>query len=386
MACPNYKKWLQKYPSIEDLKPKAKSRIPHVAWEYLESGTGNDVAINRNRTDLDAVHLTPQFMKGEIKVDTKTTLFGQTYDAPFGMAPVGLTGLIWPNAEIICAQSAVRNNIPFSLSTVATKTPENLKNQIGNNGWFQLYPPRDLNIRNDLLSRVKESGFKVLLVTADVPVPAKRERTIRAGLQTPPKITPQFIWQGITNPAWSLATVKNGLPTLKTIESYSDKITLKAVEETVRFAFRGNLDWEYIKQVRDIWEGPLVLKGILHPEDAQKAVEIGCDGIVVSNHGGRQFNGAPSSISVLENIAQTIDNQINIIFDSGVRSGLDVAKALALGADFVLMGRSFLYGVAALGNYGADYVNDLVLEELKNNMIQLGFENIEQLKKYSETR
>jgi len=380
MACPNYTKWMQSYPAIEDLKHKAKSRIPHVAWEYLEGGTGNDTAVRRNRTDLDAVTLTPRFMKGDLKIDTKTTLFGQTYDAPFGMAPVGLTSLIWPNAEVFLAQAAVRNNIPFSLSTVATKTPENLEKYIGNNGWFQLYPPRDSEIRMDLLRRIKKSNFNTLLVTADVPVPAKRERTIRAGLQTPPKITPRFLWQGITNLAWSFGTLKNGLPKLRTIESYAEKTSLKAVEETVRFSFRGNLDWEYIKMLRDMWQGPLVLKGILHPEDAIKAVEVGCDGIVVSNHGGRQFNAAPSSISVLGEIVQSIEKQLIIIFDSGVQSGLDVAKGLALGADFVLLGRSFLYGVAALGNYGGDYVFDIISEELKNNMAQLGVEDIESLK------
>ena len=223
-------------------------------------------------------------------------------------------------------------------------------------------------------------GFHTLVITADVPMPSRRERTKRAGLRTPPKITPRFIWQGMTHPAWSVATLRAGLPRLRTMENYSESKDMAAVAEFVRFKFRVNLDWEYVKQVRDEWDGPVILKGILHEEDARKAVEIGLDGIVVSNHGGRQFDGAPASIERLPIIYNEVGGKIRILFDSGVRSGLDVLRALALGADFVLLGRAFLYGVAALGRHGGPHVGQILKEELVNNMAQLGVSTIRELK------
>ncbi|MCL4153640.1 UNVERIFIED_CONTAM: hypothetical protein GTU68_027116 [Idotea baltica] len=368
------------YPGIYDLERKAQKRLPFVAWEYLQSGTGYEKATGRNRERLDKITLLPQFMKGALDLDITTQLFGKTYQAPFGVAPVGLTGLMWPKAEVILAQMAKDCGIPFCLSTVATQIPETVSPFVGDMGWFQLYPPRDPELRASLLKRAKESGFHTLVITSDVPTSSRRERTVRAGLKTPPKITPRFIWQGITHPAWSLATIKTGLPRLRTVESYSEYKDLGSVGEFVRFKFRGDLSWDYVKEVRDLWDGPIVLKGLLHPSDAEKAIAIGVDGIGVSNHGGRQFDGVPAAIDALPAMVEVAKGKTAILFDSGIRSGLDIIRALALGADFVLMGRAFMYGVAALGKYGAEHTTRIFMDDLKNNMAQLGVSSIEEVK------
>lgn len=371
------------YPGIWDLEKKAQKRIPFVAWEYLQSGTGYEKALERNRDRLNAITLLPRFMKGDLKVDLSTQLFGKTYQAPFGVAPVGLTGLMWPKAELMLAKMAQKCQIPFSLSTVATQIPEAVGPLAGDMGWFQLYPPREPGLRDNLLRRAKENGFHTLVITADVPSPSRRERTKRAGLKTPPKITPRFIWQGITHPAWSLATLRAGLPRLRTVASYSPSNDLKAVEEFVRFKFRGDLDWEYVKEVRNLWEGPIVLKGLLHPEDAEKAIAIGMDGIGVSNHGGRQFDGAPAAIDALPAMVEVIKGKAAILFDSGIRSGLDMIRAFALGAEFVLLGRAYMYGVAALGKYGPEHTTAILKADLINNMEQLGIKTIEEAQQLS---
>ncbi|MEO0895060.1 MAG: alpha-hydroxy acid oxidase [Bacteroidota bacterium] len=367
------------YPAIEDLRRKAKKRLPFVAWEYLESGTGDEKAVDRNREGLDKITFIPQFMKGEMSFNIETELFGRKYSAPFGVAPVGLTGLMWPKAEQMLARMAARNKIPFSLSTVATQIPEDVGPEVGDMGWFQLYPPESNELRDKLIKRAKENNFHTLIITADVPVPSRRERTKRAGMKMPPKITPYFIWQGITHPWWSLATLAAGLPRLRTVESYSPSKDLATVADFVRFKFRGNLTWDYIKEVRDMWDGPIILKGILHPEDAEEALKVGMDGIGVSNHGGRQFNGVPAAIDVLPEIVRTVNGRAKVIFDSGIRSGLDIIRALSLGADFTLLGRPFLYGVGALGEIGGDHVTAILKDDLTNNMGQMGIKDLQEI-------
>ncbi len=367
---------LNRYPAIEDLAKKARARIPHVAWEYLQTGTGQETLVNRNRKAFDEIILTPQFCKGPLQPKIETNLFGKTYAAPFGIAPVGLTGLMWPRAEIHLAKAAARNNIPFTLSTVATETPETLSPYIGEQGWFQLYPPRDVDLRKKLLVRAKQSGFHTLVVTADVPMPSRRERTKRAGLSTPPKITPRFIWQGIIHPTWSWYTLKNGLPRLRTVETYSEFDTMKSVGEFVRHGFRGDMSWDYCKALREEWDGPIVIKGLLHPSDVLKAIEIGMDGVVISNHGARQFDAAPTSVEAMKQIVPVAKGKIKLIMDSGIRSGLDVLRAMHLGADFVLLGRAFMYGVCALDKYGPDHVFEILTDELRNSMVQMGIEEL----------
>ncbi len=371
---------LQKYPAISDLYKLAKKRIPLIAWEYLDMGTGEDVALTRNRTGLDRITLLPEFMKGKQTQNTTTELFGQSYAAPFGVAPVGLTGLMWPNAEVILAKAAAQYGFPYCLSTAATQTPETIGDVVGEMGWFQLYTPRDETICDDLLLRARDSGFRTLVVTADIPAASRRERTARAGLRMPPSITPYFVLQAAQHPAWTIATLKNGLPRLRTVEKYADATDIRNAAKFVGERFGGTLSWEYLQRIRDAWDGPLVLKGILHPNDAEKAISIGIDGIGVSNHGGRQLDAAPAAIDALPPIVAQVNGRAKIIFDSGIRSGLDVIRALALGADFVLCGRAFMLGVSAFGEAGGTHAAEILLADLKTNMAQLGVETIEEVK------
>lgn len=373
-------KLANKYPAIEDLAQKAKKRIPHVAWEYLSSGTGDEDLLSRNRAAFQKINFLPKFCKGELLAHTETTLFGRKYNAPIGMAPIGLTGLMWPRVEHFLAATANRMKIPYCLSTVATETPETVGEYIGDMGWFQLYPPKDIDIRKSLLQRAKDAGFHTLVVTADVPMASKRERTKRAGMSIPPKITPRMIWQGITHPIWSYHTLRHGIPRLRPIEHYTNNNNLKFVSGFVGNRLGGTLNWDYCKELKEAWDGPVVLKGILHPEDAAKAIEVGLDGIGVSNHGGRQFNGGPAAIEALPAIVKEVNGKVPIIFDSGIRTGLDIMRALYLGADFVLAGRPFVYGVAAIGEYGADHATHIFMDDLKNNMVQLGVSNFEELR------
>ena len=373
-------RYAKRYPRISDVIKKAKSRMPHVAWEYLDSGTGDETLLQQNRKAFSDLSFIPRFCQGAFNAETTIQLFDQTYSAPIGMAPVGLTGLMWPKVEQHLASTAQRMNIPFCLSTVATETPETIGKLAGDQGWFQLYPPKDSELRDSLLQRAKDAGFHTLIVTADVPMASRRERSKKAGLAVPPKITPKLIWDGLTHPVWGLQTLKRGLPRLRTIEHYTNTTDMKFTSGFVGNRLGGTLDWDYCAQVKESWDGPVVLKGVLHPDDAKKAISVGLDGVYVSNHGGRQFDGALPAITALHAIADAVNGQVPILFDSGVRTGLDVMKALYLGADFVLAGRPFVCGVAALGNYGGDHVANILIDDLKNNMVQLGVKNLEAIR------
>ena len=224
------------YPRVSDLAAKARQRIPFFAWEYLDSGTGYDVGASRNVAEMHDVRLTPRFMRGEFVPNAETELFGTTYSAPFGVAPVGLTGLMWPGAEIILAKSAAKFRVPYSLSTVATEAPEIIGPLADGMGWFQLYPPRSANIRRDLLQRAKETGFTTLLITADVPTGSTRERQVRAGVSVPPQITPQMIYRCAVRPEWSIATLRHGIPRFRGVEKYVDA---KDLQNMTAFIGRG---------------------------------------------------------------------------------------------------------------------------------------------------
>ncbi|MEM6497059.1 MAG: alpha-hydroxy acid oxidase [Pseudomonadota bacterium] len=368
-----------RYPRVSDLADKAYSRIPFFAWEYLNSGTGYDVGAKRNVDAMHDVRLTPKLLQGQFEPNIETELFGQTYAAPFGVAPVGLTGLMWPGAEIILAKTAAKYRIPYSLSTVATETPETIGAVADGMGWFQLYPPRSANIRKDLLERAKESGFTTLLVTADVPTGSTRERQRKAGVAVPPKMTPMMIYRCAIRPRWSLATLMHGTPRFRGVEKYVAAKDLQNMTAFIGQGLGGTLDWDYLGEVRKEWDGPIVVKGLLDHDDVRRAIEEGVDGIGVSNHGSRQTDGAPASIEALPEIKDIVGDQAKIIFDSGIRSGLDIARALALGADFVLCGRAFMYAVAALGEKGGEHVAGLLLDDLVNNMSQLGCKEINEL-------
>ncbi len=370
---------MDRFPSITDLEARACRRIPRFAWEYLASGTGAEHALERNLKALSEVTLQSQLLKGVFEPTTAVDLFGVSYAAPIGIAPIGLTGLIWPGADAALAATAVANQIPYVLSTVATAAPETAGPAARGMGWFQLYPPRDHDMRADMLKRAATAGLTTLVVTADVPAPSRRERQRKAQIRVPPVIGPRLVAQSIVRPAWSASVLKHGMPRFRGLEKYVDLATMRNTAGFVGANLGGTLSFDYLSQLRALWSGPLVVKGIVDPDDAQRCVDHGADAVQVSNHGGRQMDGSAGAITYLEPIVQRIGSQVPVLFDSGVRSGLDVARALALGASFVFCGRAFMFGLGALGDDGASHAYEVLVDGLRNVMSQTGCATVSEL-------
>ena len=368
-----------KYPSIKDLMEPSRRRIPFFAWEYLVSGTGSERLVDHNLSALENIEMTPQFMSGAFDIPLQTQLMGETYSAPFGIAPIGMTGMMWPDGEHMLARTSVRHNIPYCLSTVACEAPESVGPMCKGNGWFQLYVPADREICKDIMKRAWDAGFRTLMVTADVPVPSMRERQRKAGLQVPPATDWKTLMRVAARPQWAKATLRHGKPRFRLLEKYAETGDLKEVSSFLGRQLDDVLNVDYMKFIREEWKGKLVVKGILHEADAKKLVSVGVDGIVVSNHGGRQFDGAPAAIDVLPKIVKAVNKKCAVLYDSGIRSGLDILRAMALGADFVLLGRAFLFGITALGEEGGDHVAAILKEDVTNNLKQLGVRSMDKL-------
>jgi len=368
-----------KYPALADLKNKARSRIPHFVWEYLDSGTGLENTRKRNRRKLDEVFFYPSILHGDLSQDLGVKFLKREFSLPFGVAPVGMSGLIWPGAEKILSQMCKRTGIPYTLSTVATQSPEDISPYIGENGWFQLYPPRNPETLDDMLKRIQEAGFSTLILTVDVPVASRRERQTRGGLMHPPKLTLKLALQAISKPAWLNGIRKSGIPRMKFLEAYSDVKKSLSSTEHIGYIIRTSPDINYLRRLRSKWKGNLVIKGVMRAKDTSLLEQEGVDAIWVSNHAGRQFDGTISSIEALPLIRKS--TKLPIIFDSGIESGLDILRALSLGADFVMMGSSWHYALGALGSDGPNHLIDILKKDLVANMGQIGSSNFKDLQK-----
>lgn len=372
-----------RFPDIDFLRERAKSRIPRFAFEYLDGGCNSEVNLKRNTSDIREVQLKPYYLRDFNGIDLKTELFGTTYDAPFGIAPIGLQGLMWPKASEILAKAAFDHNIPFILSTVATASIEKIGEITEGNAWFQLYHPREEDLRNDLLSRAETSGYKTLVVLSDVPTFGYRAKEIRNGLSIPPRMTLRNMYQIAKNPIWALNTLFAGAPKFKTMEKYIPKgLNLRHLGEFMNKTFDGRLTEEKLKQLRDLWKGNLVLKGVATEEDAEKCVKLGLDGMIISNHGGRQLDAGESTIKAMEPIAGTYKGKIKIMMDSGIRTGPDVINSLAKGAEFTFMGRSFMYGVSALGKKGGEHTISVLKKQTQQVMQQVNCAHVSDLHKF----
>jgi L-lactate dehydrogenase (cytochrome) len=371
------------YPSIDDLRTRAQQRIPRFAFEYLDGGCNEDVNLHKNIVELREVELKPYYLTKPSGFDLKTELFGQMYDAPFGIAPVGLQGLMWPNAPEILAKAAVAHNIPFVLSTVTTTSIERISEITEGKFWFQLYHPADNALRDDILDRAEAAGCKVLVLLSDVPTFGYRPRDIRNGLAMPPKMTLRNMLQILGKPNWAIQTLLHGQPNFATMKKYMPKgLDMKQLGVYMNQTFAGRMNEEKIAPIRDRWKGKIVLKGVASIEDTAMAIRLGLDGIIVSNHGGRQLDAGQSSIHALTPIVQKYAGQIKIMLDSGIRSGPDVARALASGAEFAFLGRSFMYGVAALGESGGDHTISILKTQLKQVMEQICCERVEDFPRF----
>lgn len=372
-----------KYPSIADLRSKAKSKMPKFAFEYLDGGCNNDDNLKRNTSDLRAVELIPEYLKPSVKVNLQTSLFGITYDAPFGIAPIGLQGLMWPKAPEILARAAFENNIPFILSTVTTSSIERIAQITEGKAWFQLYYPAKEEVRKDIIKRAAEAACPVLVLLSDVPSFGFRPRDIRNGLAMPPKMSARNFYEILKRPEWALKTLLHGQPEFETLKPYMPKgLNLSQLAKFMDETFDGRLNEEKIKPIREQWKGKIVLKGVTSEADMEKAIRLGLDGVIISNHGGRQLDAGESTIKSLKKLQAKYKDKITLMMDSGLRNGPDVARTLAEGASFSFLGRSFMYGVGALGNQGAQHTIELIKTELMQVMDQLGCEKTTDLPQF----
>ncbi len=365
------------YPSTAHLRDRARQRMPAFAFEYLDGGCFSEVNLARNTAEIREVQLRPYYLRDYGGCSLQTELFGKTYDAPFGIAPVGLQGLMWPGSCEILARTALAHNIPFVLSTVSTASIETVAELTEGGAWFQLYHPAHDELRDKLLDRASAAGIDVLVVLADTPSFSYRPKEIRNGLSIPPRMSMRNLWQMLTHPSWSLGQLSCGMPSFATMQPYlPEGMNLQHLGEFMGATFEGRLSTDKLAALRERWKGKLVVKGIVCEEDAEAVVELGADGLIVSNHGGRQLDAGQSTIKPLTTLAQRFGDKTIVMMDSGIRSGPDIACTLASGAHFAFLGRSFMYGVAAVGASGGDHVASMLKQQLYQMMEQLGCERV----------
>ncbi len=372
----------RQYPTSFDLRRRAQRRVPNFAFEYMDGGAGADGGIERNWTSLDRMELMPRYGKVTLPPPTDVELFGRKYSAPIGVAPVGSPSTAFPGAEKYMAKAAQAIGIPYTLGTMSGIDIEDTAKLAPDVLWFQLYrfPLNDHAIGFDLMNRADAAGARVLMLTMDTPTRTTRPREVKSGIMAPFRLSIRLRLDALSSPSWMLSMFRNGIPRFASFKPYLSK---KAdIVEATRFVQReggGAFTWEEVARYRDKWKKPMVAKGILHPKDAERAVSLGLDGIVVTNHGGRQIEALPASIDVLPEIASAVGNKITIIFDSGIRSGIDVARAIAVGADAAFAGKAFLWSLGALGEVGPKHLGNTFIEELASTLGQLGCETVSDL-------
>jgi len=371
----NFAKYHKRFPTTAWMRRRAPKHVPRFAFEYCDTGAGNDIGIDHNWAAFDNVTIVPRYGVTNTLPPVEVELFGQRYAAPIGIAPMGGPSLVWPGADILCAKAAQRARIPYTLSVAGGATIEQAAAAAPDVFWLQLYRffHEDHKIGFDLVRRAKAVGAKVLTLTLDVPVRTTRSRETYANLANEFRPDARMIWEMMIRPRWLMALLRNGYPRFATISEYAPPgSNTNAIIDFARKRMGGAFNWEEVKRYRDAWPGPMTLKGIMHPEDAEKAVAMGIDGIWVSNHGGRQIEAIVPSIDALPAIVAAVGSKATILLDSGVRSGQDVMRALALGADAAFAGKSFLWAVGAIGDEGPDQLIDLYIQELRASLGQIG--------------
>jgi isopentenyl diphosphate isomerase/L-lactate dehydrogenase-like FMN-dependent dehydrogenase len=369
--------------NIFDLREMAKRRIPKWLFEFVDRGTDDEWALGNNREAFHRIRLRPRMLVDVSKRKLDTTLFGKEHKMPIGIAPTGAAGMMWYQGELELARAAKEAGIPFSLATGSITSMEKIAEQVGGTLWMQLYMWADRRLSHQLVKRASAAGFEALLVTVDGAVAGNREYNRRNGFSIPFRYNSRNTTDVLMHPRWMLNVLgryiaNGGMPTRVNFP--------KELQTSITREYGGNketradsLNWDDLKALRDIWPGKLLVKGLLHAEDAVKSVDLGADGVVVSNHGGRNCDAAPSPIEVLPEIVAAVGDRTTIVFDSGVRRGSDVVKALALGAQFVLIGRSTLYGTAAAGYAGAKRALDIYRGEISRGMANISCNQISEI-------
>jgi (S)-mandelate dehydrogenase len=381
---PRYAKLHRRYPNIDYLRQGARRHIPHFAFEYADGGAGaGDSGIKRNWRAFDAVELVPRYGVMPSLPSCEVNLFGRRFRAPVGVAPMGGPSIVWPGADLHLARAAQRAGIPYILSTVGGATIERIAEVAPDVFWFQLYrfARDDHALGFDLVRRAEAAGCRALMLTLDVPVRTTRPREAATGLAGAFRVDLGIVMQSAVAPGWAMALWKNGMPRFANLRAYAGESA--ALGDIIAFTRRemgGAFTWDEVRKYRERWKGTLIVKGILHPQDAEKAVSLGVDGVVVSNHGGRQVEALPAAIDALPAIVRQVGTRATVMLDSGVRSGTDVTRACALGAAATFAGKAFLWGLGALGAEGPGHVIDLFIEETQAALGQLGAHAVDELR------
>lgn len=363
--------------NIEDLRRIARRRIPRAIFDYVDSGSYDEITLKANRSELDAIRLRQRVLIDTSKREMTTELLGTKLSIPVAIAPTGLTGLVHGDGEIHAAKAAEAAGTVYTLSTMSICSIEDVAAALSKPFWFQLYVFRDREFSKSIIKRAQAAKCSALFVTVDLPQRGQRHADIKNGLTVPPRLTPRNVFDIATKPSWALKVLLSKRRSFGNIESYlKDKRSLTGAGAWANDHFDQSLTWRDIDWIRSLWPGKLVLKGINDLEDAKTAVSAGVDGIVVSNHGGRQLDGAPATAIVLPEIASAVGDRVEVLFDSGIRSGQDVLKALALGARGCLIGRAYLYGLAAMGGRGVSTALDVIRSELDISMMLTGVVNL----------
>ncbi|HEX5210619.1 MAG TPA: alpha-hydroxy acid oxidase [Pseudolabrys sp.] len=378
---PNFEALHKHYPSSAYLRAQAPKNVPRFSFEYGDTGAGADVGIRDNWAAFDAIKVVPRYGAITTVPPTDVELFGSRYSAPIGIAPMGGPSLVWPGADLIMAKAAQRARVPYTLGVAGGATIEDVAKVAPDVFWLQLYRfyQNDHAIGFDLIKRATAAGVKALALTIDVPVRTTRTRESYAGLGREFRPTPRMIYEMLVRPKWLMALMRNGYPRFATIRQYCPAGA--STNDVIGFSRKnmgGVFSWEEVARYRDRWKGPMLVKGVLHPADAEKAVSLGIEGIWVSNHGGRQIEALTASIDVLPAIVAAVGRKATVVLDSGIRSGQDVMRALALGAKAAFAGKSFLWAVGALGEAGPAHLIDLYIDELRSSLGQIGARTLEE--------
>jgi L-lactate dehydrogenase (cytochrome) len=360
--------------TIEDLRRSARRRLPRAVFDFIDGGAEDESTLRANRSAFQRVTFRPRVLVDVSKRDLSTTVLGASLTAPIILAPTGLAGLIAPRGEILAARAAVRRGLGFTLSTHSMTSIEELAEAVPGPKWFQLYVVRDREVTRSLIDRARAAGYTGLCLTADVPVIGQRERDIRNGFTIPPRVTLQNVFDTAQKVPWIINALRGPRVTFKNFidapgSGRSDAISLGAYAQSLHDP---SVSWKDLEWFRSVWQGPMLLKGVMSAEDARVAVEHGVEAIVVSNHGGRQLEGLPSSLEVLPEVAEAVAGRADVVFDGGIRRGGDIVKALALGATACMVGRAFLYGLAARGEAGVERALDILVAEMDRAMALLG--------------
>lgn len=363
----------QRAHNIDDLRQAAKDYLPRLVFDYIDGGVDDETALDRNRNAFSQIRLLPKYLVDVSTLRATTSLFGQAYDMPIGIAPTGLAGFARHGADLMLARAAARYNVPFVLSGAGTASIEDAARMAPQHTWFQLYVSREWRITSDLIQRTHRAGIQHLVVTVDVPIHSNRERDVRNGFVPPVKPTLSAVLNMLGHPVWLWRSAKKGLPRFESWAPYAEPgASAKAVADLFTSQIPFTQTWDDMARIRERWPGKLIIKGVLHPDDATRAVQVGADAIWLSNHGGRVLDTAPSALEILPMVRQRVGQAVPLVLDGGIRRASDALKALALGANFVFVGRPTLYGVAAGAQAGAEHALGILQRELHQTMAQLG--------------